>query len=311
MSYYRHRDLGRAVLQRRWTPTAIECLERNCICEGCYYKEFFEKAGSYQKCQMKAAVLELKRTIGNPPNYKEKTYIDDSDIKLKETITMTKNPYYKPEISAVAADIIKSELTSLSDREKEVAGLMLDGKNKNEILKILNITTGNLSFIQSSIYKKTRKLINYQTHEKQTEFVNYFLHGSSDTEEKLQIKSMPISVTVKASDNELEDISCNSSTSEFEAEDSPKTITMKKEWSNIWQNDWELEYTIVSDLTLKAEVTACKNMFEAKVYIHGQEKAYKLFDDDIFYISLQEAREKAENFLDEFIIKTFKLEVGQ
>lgn len=60
----RSRDMGRAVAVRRWTPTATDCYKRGCNCNGCYYQDFF--SGSSQKCQMKAAVLELVRTIGTP-----------------------------------------------------------------------------------------------------------------------------------------------------------------------------------------------------------------------------------------------------
>ena len=59
---FRSRDMGRAVAVRRWTPTALECYQRGCVCEGCFYKEFF--SGSPNKCQMKASVLELVRVIG-------------------------------------------------------------------------------------------------------------------------------------------------------------------------------------------------------------------------------------------------------
>ena len=58
------RDFGRAVAVRRWTTTAMECYKRGCNCVGCFYQDFF--SGTTQKCQMKAAVLELVRTIGTP-----------------------------------------------------------------------------------------------------------------------------------------------------------------------------------------------------------------------------------------------------
>ncbi len=61
---FRSRDMGRAVAVRRWTTTAIECYKRGCKCEGCFYNDFF--SGTYQKCQMKASVLELVRVIGTP-----------------------------------------------------------------------------------------------------------------------------------------------------------------------------------------------------------------------------------------------------
>lgn len=60
----RTRDLGRATSVRRWTHTAIECYKRGCVCNGCFYSEFF--SGNSQRCQMKATVLELVRVLGKP-----------------------------------------------------------------------------------------------------------------------------------------------------------------------------------------------------------------------------------------------------
>ena len=60
----RSRDMGRAVAVRRWTNTALECYKRGCVCDGCFYKDFFN--GSAQKCQMKASVVELVRVLGKP-----------------------------------------------------------------------------------------------------------------------------------------------------------------------------------------------------------------------------------------------------
>ena len=56
--------MGRAIAVKRWTPTALECYKRGCNCVGCFYSDFF--SATAQKCQMKAAVLELVRTIGTP-----------------------------------------------------------------------------------------------------------------------------------------------------------------------------------------------------------------------------------------------------
>lgn len=61
---FRTRDLGRTTSVRRWTSTAVDCYKRGCVCQGCFYSEFF--SGSSQKCQMKATVLELVRVLGTP-----------------------------------------------------------------------------------------------------------------------------------------------------------------------------------------------------------------------------------------------------
>jgi len=51
--------------QRRWTDAAIKCYKRGCVCEGCFYDEFFHLSSF--SCRMKGAVLELVRTVGTPP----------------------------------------------------------------------------------------------------------------------------------------------------------------------------------------------------------------------------------------------------
>lgn len=62
----RARDLGRGASVRRWTSTAVECYKRGCVCNGCFYNDFFSK--SPQRCQMKSTVLELVRVLGTPQN---------------------------------------------------------------------------------------------------------------------------------------------------------------------------------------------------------------------------------------------------
>lgn len=61
---FKSRDMGKAIAAKRWTPTALECYKRGCNCGGCFYSDFF--SATAQKCQMKATVLELVRTIGTP-----------------------------------------------------------------------------------------------------------------------------------------------------------------------------------------------------------------------------------------------------
>ena len=61
---FKSRDMGRAIAVKRWTPTALECYKRGCVCEGCFYSDFF--SATAQKCQMKASVLELVRVLGKP-----------------------------------------------------------------------------------------------------------------------------------------------------------------------------------------------------------------------------------------------------
>lgn len=44
-----------------WTPSAIDCYERGCICNGCPMYELIGK-----KCRMKSSVLELVRKFRVP-----------------------------------------------------------------------------------------------------------------------------------------------------------------------------------------------------------------------------------------------------
>jgi len=59
----------------RWTPTARECFKRGCVCEGCFYKEFFTTS-SFQ-CRMKGSVVELVKKFGVPEDLETKTIIGD------------------------------------------------------------------------------------------------------------------------------------------------------------------------------------------------------------------------------------------
>ena len=54
------------LLRNGWTPTAIECYKRGCVCDGCFYQNFFSKGVKTQKCQMKRTVLSLCRKYGKP-----------------------------------------------------------------------------------------------------------------------------------------------------------------------------------------------------------------------------------------------------
>ena len=69
-------SLGETTTQRRWTQTAIECYERGCTCEGCILNGVFESQ-EFNKCKMKATVLELVRVFGTPEGIKTKGLIDE------------------------------------------------------------------------------------------------------------------------------------------------------------------------------------------------------------------------------------------
>lgn len=60
---------------RRWTQSAKECLERGCVCEGCFYQKFYK--GTRHSCQMKSYVLALVKKFGHPKDVKIKTILEE------------------------------------------------------------------------------------------------------------------------------------------------------------------------------------------------------------------------------------------
>ena len=56
---------------RYWTKIAIECFERNCICEDCYYSNLEEK------CKLKNSVLALVRAYGVPKDALRRNFIKE------------------------------------------------------------------------------------------------------------------------------------------------------------------------------------------------------------------------------------------
>ena len=46
----------------RWNTEAVECYQRNCICDGCYIKKQYPNV----QCKMKEYVLEVYKRKGKP-----------------------------------------------------------------------------------------------------------------------------------------------------------------------------------------------------------------------------------------------------
>lgn len=63
-----------AEIYQRWTPSAIMCWKRGCICKGCIYEKFFI---SIKECRMKSSVIKLVKNFGPPPNLEEKTILEE------------------------------------------------------------------------------------------------------------------------------------------------------------------------------------------------------------------------------------------
>lgn len=60
---------------RRWSKSAIDCYQRNCVCKGCFYYETYFRTNGL-KCNMKASVLELIRIFGIPT---EQDYLEEEE----------------------------------------------------------------------------------------------------------------------------------------------------------------------------------------------------------------------------------------
>ena len=58
-----------------WTLSAIQCYLRGCVCDGCFYQDFFTDKN--QRCQMKNAILNLIRNKGLPTYLKRKSIIEE------------------------------------------------------------------------------------------------------------------------------------------------------------------------------------------------------------------------------------------
>lgn len=147
LNNYRSRDFGRAITVRCWTPGAIECLERSCNCKDCFYKDFFEKGqtGGYrQKCQMKASVLELIRTIGMPEGFKQKTFIQSTEKEKEpkmETLNLSENEKRK-------------FIEQITNKEFEVCDLLCNGATYPQIAKKLFISETTVKTHVNNIFQK-------------------------------------------------------------------------------------------------------------------------------------------------------------
>ncbi|MEW5970239.1 MAG: hypothetical protein AB1706_10255 [Pseudomonadota bacterium] len=83
----------------RWTEDAINCYNRGCQCQGCFYHDFFS---GNQKCQMQNSVLELVKRFGPPGrNLKPTKKIKDEYIeeRIKEALKTTPEGLCQTDIS--------------------------------------------------------------------------------------------------------------------------------------------------------------------------------------------------------------------
>ena len=100
---------------RRWTEGAIACYKRGCNCSGCITREILETP-----CYMKAAVIELVRKLGAPPE----------EINPKE----------------------------LTKKEQQTIDAILDGcRNYKEIAEKMNVKESHAPHLVHTLYNKARQ----------------------------------------------------------------------------------------------------------------------------------------------------------
>ena len=68
---------------KKWTNASIDCYERQCNCEGCYYYEYLDS-----KCEMKNSVIKLVKKFGAPEKrireFKGDEYFHESKLNKED-----------------------------------------------------------------------------------------------------------------------------------------------------------------------------------------------------------------------------------
>lgn len=75
--FYQNEDL------LRWTPSAVECYERNCACNGCPISKIIET-----QCLMKNTVIKLVKNCGVPPEQPKEIDVNEIIGELEKGRTI-------------------------------------------------------------------------------------------------------------------------------------------------------------------------------------------------------------------------------
>lgn len=172
---FKRNALGRTAGRLEWTNLALHCYMRNCACEGCIYKDILESS----TCQMKAAVLELKKN--GEPEYKKveradgtfeymvRNYHSDEYKKLYEINTKQYAEYLNQDAIDIADEI---ELTA---QQFIIAALLLSKNDKDKVCKILSKPNSQINTVLKDIYNRTAKSVRYKTGRgKLKEFTDFY-----------------------------------------------------------------------------------------------------------------------------------------
>lgn len=98
---------------KSWTEGSIFCYKRGCNCQGCYVKDLMES----QRCRMKAAVIELVKKFGKPPE--NELHLSHSQQKIIDAILAgCNNKKEIAETTGLNIDCVQAALSNMYDLAK-------------------------------------------------------------------------------------------------------------------------------------------------------------------------------------------------
>lgn len=173
---------------RRWTPSAIECYKRGCVCKGCLIQDLME-----QKCRMKASVVALVKDLGAPPDDITPLIPGAKDGEIKIINAIADGADTRELIAELLDTSINSVQSLLSNiyalAENNGAFFPNDGKKFDDLVRYIKTLKGD------KMYDKDLDL----------EYSNYFAPvidcvkkgytTPKDISERTKIKNSTISVT--------------------------------------------------------------------------------------------------------------------
>ena len=158
-------DLVKTPKYRRWSKGAIDCYNRNCVCNGC---ETFDLIG--KQCRMKYAVIFLVKNIGIPEETTKIEIINDTESEETTMFDKDLNLEYPNYMEKIIDSLKKgyetySDLESATGQNRKAISVYIDGFHKLLLSKDLIKNSDKskrlqvVDFIQSRLcetdYKQT------------------------------------------------------------------------------------------------------------------------------------------------------------
>lgn len=116
---------------RYWTPSAIECYQRGCVCEGCLTGQIME-----EHCRMKSSVIQLIKTLGPPQIFTTKFIPGATEVEEEIIDTILKGAGTLKQIAEhlkLSEETIKSRLYSLYRLVENNGYQFKTSKSKNRL----------------------------------------------------------------------------------------------------------------------------------------------------------------------------------